>query len=177
MAKKKGLTVAIAVGKPPPGDEAEGFDEEAPPEDLYPEEGGEELPAPEEETEGAYPEFTIPAGLDLSDLEPGEEKEVLCIIGKTADDTACIKQVDGVDLAGEGVGMYGPPPAAPVPPPPPPGMGGPGGPPPPGMLAGGPPMGPPPPGLPPRLPPGMPPGMPMGPGGPVRRRAAARGLM
>ena len=176
MAKKKdGLTVAIAVGKPkaPPEDEGEGFEEEALPEEGYPEEGGEELPAPEEEGEGegAYPEFTIPAGLDLSDLEPGEEKEVLCILGKTADDTACIKQVDGVDLAGEGLGMYGPPPAAPVPPPPPPGMGGPGGPPPPeAMLAGGPPM---------ELPPGMPPpGLPpVGPGGPVRRRAAARGLM
>ena len=76
---------------------------------------GEEPPPPEEgEAEGAYPEFSIPEGLDLSDMEPGEEKEVLCLIGKTSDGTACIKQVDGVDLAGEGQGMYGPPPAAPV---------------------------------------------------------------
>jgi hypothetical protein len=164
MAKKKdGLTVAIAVGKPktpPPDDDTEGddFAEATPPEDDYlAEEAGKEPPPPdEEESEGAYPEFTIPAGLDLSDMEPGEEREVLCIIGKTADDTACIKQVDGVDLAGEGQGMYGPPPAAPVPPPPPPGMMGP---PPAAMLAGGPPMGPPP------------------PGGPIRGRAAALGLM
>ena len=158
MAKKKdGLTVAIAVGKPktPPPPDDIGLDdlaEEAPPEeeDYLAENAGEE-PPPEEESEGAYPEFTIPAGLDLADMEPGEEKQVLCLISKTGDDTACIKQVDGVDLAGEGQGMYGPPPAAPVPPPP---MG----PPPPGMLAGGPAMGPP-------------------PGGPVRSRAAARGLM
>ena len=185
MAAKKakdGLAILIAAGKPKPGDEGEG-DEEALPEEegAYPEEGAEaELAPEEEESEGAYPEFTIPEGLDLSDIEPGEEKQVLCVIGKTADDTACIKQVDGVDLGGAGVGMYGPPPAAPAggPPPgglPPPGLGGPPpgpprppGPPPP-MMMGAP--GGPPPGLPPGLPPGMPPG------GPIRRRAAARGLM
>ena len=153
--KKDGLLI-IAAGKPK--DEGALDEEEAFPEEGYPGEGGEELPPEEEGAEGAYPEFSIPEGLDLSDLEPGEEKQVLCVIGKTSDGSACIKQVDGIDLAGEGQGMYGPPPAAPVPPPPPPGMGG--GP-------GGPPM-----------PSGMPPpGMPLGPGGPVRQRAAARGLM
>jgi hypothetical protein len=177
MAKPKGgLAVVIGVGKPKGLPADEGFsDEEAPPEEegAYPEEGAE--PAPEEEAEGeaegAYPEFTIPEGLDLSDIEPGEEKEVMCLIGKTSEGQACIKQVDGVDLAGSGVGMYGPPPAPPAggPPPPPPGgmPPGPGGLPPElAMMAMGAPGGPPPPGLPPE-----------GPGGPVRRRAAARGLM
>jgi hypothetical protein len=166
MAKKKegGLAVVIGVGKtkpkggPPPDDTGgDNLAEATSPQDDYlAENAGQEPPPPDQgEGEGAYPEFTIPAGLDLSDMEPGEEKQVLCLIGKTADDTACIKQVDGVDLAGEGQGMYGPPPAAPVPSPPPPGLMGP---PPPGMLAGGPPMGPP-------------------PGGPIRGRAAARGLI
>ena len=154
MAKKKdGAAIMIAVGKPAPGDEGEGLEEEAPEEEGFPEEEGEGLP-PEEEAEageGAYPEFSIPEGLDLSDLEPGEEKEVLCLIGKTSDGSACIKQVDGIDLAGEGQGMYGPPPAPPVPPAPP---------------AGGPPLG------------GMPlEGMPMPPGAPVRAAARGRGLM
>ena len=150
--------IAVGKPKPPPGveeetpeeDAAEGYVEEEG--ELPPEEESQE-PAPEEEAEGAYPEFSIPEGLDLSDLEPGEEKEVLCVISKTSDTEACIRQVDGIDLAGAGQGMSGPPPAEPVPPPPP--AGG-------GMLG----------------PPGMPPGgMPLGPGGPVRRRAAAAGLM
>jgi hypothetical protein len=196
MAKKKdGMALIIAAGEPV--DEG-GLDEETASEEegAYPEEG-DEAPEESEETgeeggEGAYPEFSIPAGLDLSDLEPGEEKEVVAVISKTSDGSACIKQVDGIDLAGEGQGMYGPPPAAPVPPPPPAGgmpmgprppmppprgmpMGGPGGPPP--MMAG-PPRGMPP-GMPRGMPPGMPPGMmpPPGPGGPVRAAAARRGLM
>lgn len=144
----------IGVGKPKPGDQG-GGDTGAPPEGGYEEESAESPPEEESEasTEGAYPEFTVPEGLDLSDLEPGEEKQVLCTISKTSDTEACIKQVDGVDLAGQGTGMYGPPPALPPggPPPPPPGGGMP-----------------------------MPMGAPMGPGGPaapVRRRAAASGLM
>jgi hypothetical protein len=159
MAKKKedGLAVVIGVGKtkpkggPPPDDTGDDLATDTSSQDDYlAENAGEEPPPSDEgESEGAYPEFTIPEGLDLSDMEPGEEREVLCVIGKTADDTACIKQVDGVDLAGEGQGMYGPPPAASVPPPPPAAM----------LAAGGPPMGPPP------------------PGGPIRGRAAALGLM
>ena len=120
MAKKKGDgLLIIAAGKPK--DEGLDDEEEAFAEESAPEAEGEEFPE-EEEAEGAYPEFSIPAGLDLSDLEPGEEKEVLCVIRKTSDSEACIRQVDGIDLAGEGQGMSGPPPAAPVPPPPPPGM-------------------------------------------------------
>jgi hypothetical protein len=127
----------------------------------------------EEDTEGSCHELDIPEGLDLSDLNPGEEKEVLCVIRKVSDTEACFKQVDGIDLAGAATGgMAGPPPAAP---PAPPGMppGGPGGPPPgappPELLAammgaGGP-------------PPGLPPGPPEPPGAPVRRRAARAGLM
>jgi hypothetical protein len=174
MAKPKaGVAVVIGVGKPkePPADEGADYEEEAPPEGEDLTDTGEELTPPEEEAEGAYPEFTIPEGLDLSDIEPGEEKEVMCLIGKTADDTACIKQVDGVDLGGAGVGMYGPPPAPPAggPPPPPPGGGGMPPPPlPPELAMMGAPGGPPP-------PPGLVP--PEGPAGPVRRRAAARGLM
>jgi hypothetical protein len=156
--KKGGLAVVIGVGKtkgpppePPPGDipldeeDVTEAPEEGPPdeEDLAeaPEEGG-------DYAEGSYPEFTVPEGLDLSDLEPGEEKEVLCVIRKKSETEACFTQVDGVDLAGTPTGgMGGPPPAMPPPPPP----MGPGGPP----L----PMGPP------------------GPGSPVRDRAAAMGLM
>ena len=170
MAEKKKDVAALVIGVGKPKDEGKDFEEEAPEEEGFPEEEGEELPpAEEEESEGgAYPEFSIPEGLDLSDIEPGEEKEVLCLISKTSDGSACIKQVDGVDLAGLGQGMYGPPPAEPLPEELPP---GPGGPPPPGMLAGGPPM---------ELPPGMaimggpPPEEEMS---PVRRRAAAAGLM
>ena len=109
---------------------------------------GEEGLVPPEETEGAYPEFTIPEGLDLSDIEPGEEKQVMATIGKTSEGMACIKSMDGVDLAGLSEGMYGPPPAAPLPPPP------------------GPPMGV-----------GMPPMGPGGPSAPVRTRARGAGLM
>lgn len=154
---KGGLAVVVGVGKPkgPPEDDMdmeEGLDNP-----LVDELEGEE-PAAEEYSEGSYPEFTIPEGLDLSDLEDGDEKEVLCVIRKTSETEACIKQVDGVDLAGEGVGMAGPPPAAPVPPPPPAG-----GVPPPGMPLG----------------PGGPPvaGPAAGPGMPVRRRAMGAGLM
>ena len=122
--KKGGLVVAVGVGKtkgPPPLDEEDILPPDE--EDL----GAEaEAPAPEEEDyeEGSYPEFTIPEGLDLSDLKPGEEKDVLCVVQKKDDGTACFTQVDGVDLAGTPAGMGGPPP---MPPPP---MGGPGGPPP-----------------------------------------------
>jgi hypothetical protein len=160
--KKGGLAVMIGIGKtkgpppePPPGDipldeeDTAEAPEEGPPdeEDLAeaPEEGG--------DYEGSYPEFTIPEGLDLSDLKPGEEKEVLCVVRKKDDGTACFTQVDGVDLAGTPLGMGGPPPALPPPSP----MGGP----PPPMPPGGPMMmGPPP-----------------GPPNPIRDRAAARGLM
>jgi hypothetical protein len=160
MAEKKkgGLVVAVGIGKPkgpppepPPGDlpldeeDVTEAPEAGPPdeEDLgeAPEEGG------DYEKGGSYPEFTIPEGLDLGDLEPGEEKEVLCVVRKKDDGTACFTQVDGVDLAGTPLGMGGPPPAMPPPMP-----MGPGGPPP-------------------------PPGMPPGPPNPVRDRAAAMGLM
>ena len=99
MAKKpKGLAILIA-GKP--ADEEE---------------------APEEETPETYeyPEFTIPEGLDLSDLEAGDEKEVLSVVRKMSEDTACIVSVEGVDLTGEAAA---PPPEETLPPPPPPAGG------------------------------------------------------
>jgi hypothetical protein len=164
MAEKKkgGLAVVIGVGKtkgpppePPPGDiPFDTGDEELPPDETdTAAEADTGAPPPDTEggdyEEGAYPEFTVPEGLDLDDLGPGEEKEVLCVIRKKDDGTACFTQVDGVDLAGTPTGMGGPPPA-----PPPMPMGpGPGGPPP---------------------PPGM---MPPGPPNPVRAAAARAGLM
>jgi hypothetical protein len=160
MAEKKkgGLVVAVGIGKPkgpPPPDDEEDIlppDEmDTETEDLGPE--GPPPPKEDEYEEGAYPEFTIPEGLDLTDLEPGEEKDVLCRIRMKDDGTACITQVDSVDPAGTPTGMGGPPPAMPPPPMPMPmGPGGPGGPPP-------------------------PPGLPPGPPNPVRDRAAAMGLM
>ncbi len=156
MAK---LTIAIGKKAPaeaPPPDEFEGEEEAPEDEGIDPTEEGDEPETPgEEEAEGSYPEFSIPDGLDVSDLKPGEEKEVLCTIRKTSETEACITQVDGIDLAGAGGGMTGPPPQQA------------GGPPPPEMLAammgGG---GPPP-----------PPGMGGPPPNPVRSRAAAAGLM
>jgi hypothetical protein len=153
--KKGGLVVAVGIGKPkgpPPPDDEEDIlapdEEDLGTEDLGPE--GPPVPEEEEYQEGSYPEFTIPEGLDLSDLDKGEEKQVLCVVRKMSETEACFTQVDGVDLAGTPTGgMGGPPPAMPPPPPPP---MGPGGPPPP-------PMGPP------------------GPGSPVRDRAQAMGLM
>ena len=141
MAKK--TTIAIAIGKPkgPPPDDIAPEDMPIPGDEEASEEGpeapGEPPEAPEsegeEQAEGSYPEFDIPEGLDLSDLNPGEEKQVLCVIKKTSDSEACITQVDGIDLAGAGGGMTGPPPMPAAPPAPPPGMmmpppPGPGGP-------------------------------------------------
>jgi len=152
--KGDGLAVIVGVGKPkgapPPDDDNPLTDDD----EL---EGEAEAPG-EGYDEGSYPEFTIPEGLDLSDLADGDEKEVLCVIRKTSDTEACIKQVDGVDLAGEGIGKTGPPPALPVPP---------------ALPAGGMPLGPggPPIGGPPVM------GPPAGPGMPVRRRAMGAGLM
>lgn len=67
------------------------------PDEGSPEEEATESP---EEEASEYPEFTIPEGLDLSDLGEGDQKEVLCVIKKNSDDTACIVSVDGVALAG-----------------------------------------------------------------------------
>jgi hypothetical protein len=78
--------------------------------------------SPEEEA-AEYPSFSIPEGLDLSDLKPGDEKQMLCTVRKTDEGNAEIISVDGVDLvggeveaAGEGEGL---PPAVPGTPPPP----------------------------------------------------------
>jgi hypothetical protein len=168
--KKKGLVVAVGIGKtkgpppePPPGDIPLDMGDTGDEDIALPDEpdttdeadtGAPPLDEGGDYEEGAYPEFTIPEGLDLADLNPGEEKEVLCVIQKKDDGTACFTQVDGVDLAGTPLGMGGPPPAMPPPPPPPPGAMpmGPGGPP-------------------------MPMGPPPAPGGSVRDRAAAMGLM
>ena len=175
MAKK--VTVAIGIGKPkgpPPPDDTAPEDMPLPGDEEASEEGpeapGEPPEAPEsegeEEAEGSYPEFDIPKGLDLGDLKPGEEKEVLCVIKKTSDTEACITQVDGIELSGQGGGMTGPPPAAPPaegPPAPPPAALA-------AMLGGG--GGPP--GMPPAI---MPPPGPEPPGGAVRARAVRAGLM
>lgn len=48
--------------------------------------------------DASYIEFPIPAGLDLSGLESGEEKEVLALIRKKGD-AACLISVDGVELS------------------------------------------------------------------------------
>lgn len=48
-----------------------------------------------------YPEFDIPAGLDLSDIEEGEEKEVLAKIRRKGDGTLCLVEVDGYPLKKE----------------------------------------------------------------------------
>jgi hypothetical protein len=127
MAKPKdnGLAVMLAVGKPkggaPPGGGGR------PPEGSEEEEA---LESPEEEAaESTYPEFDIPKGLDLSDMQEGDEKEVLATIRKTADG-ACLVKVDGVDLeSGEAPPTTGEMPAAGTPPMPagPPPGGPPGG--------------------------------------------------
>lgn len=50
-----------------------------------------------------YPEFDIPEALNLSDLRDGEEREVLAVVKKKDDGTACIVSVDGVKLGKEEV--------------------------------------------------------------------------
>lgn len=45
-----------------------------------------------------YPEFSIPADLDLSGLKDGETKEMLAVIKKTSDGKACVVSIDGVKL-------------------------------------------------------------------------------
>lgn len=46
-----------------------------------------------------YIEFTVPEGLDLSGMEDDEEKEVLAVLRKKSDDTACIISVEGIEIA------------------------------------------------------------------------------
>jgi hypothetical protein len=95
-AKGKGGLAILIAGKPggPP-------DEGGAP---APEEGSAEEEAaesPEEEAaETEYPEFDVPEGLDLSDMEAGDEKEVLAVIRKT-ETGACIVSVEGIDLSGK----------------------------------------------------------------------------
>lgn len=48
--------------------------------------------------DASYIEFPIPAGLDLTGLEEGEEKEVLALIRKKGG-AACLISVDGVELS------------------------------------------------------------------------------
>ena len=108
--KKGGLAILIA-GKPT---------DEEPVEDDY---EGEDVPTDEIEAEAEpyeeaeYPEFDIPEGLDLADMEEGDEKEVLAVVRKKAEGSACIVSVDGVDLAGGGAEEV---PEAPAEAPPPP---------------------------------------------------------
>ena len=69
-------------------------------EDEYAEDEGEAL-LPEEDIAAAT-EVTmpIPAGLDLSDIEPGDTKELLTVIRKNDDETMSIIKVEGVDIGG-----------------------------------------------------------------------------
>lgn len=46
-----------------------------------------------------YIEFSVPDGLDLSGIEEGEEKEILAVIRKKSEDTACLISVDGIEVA------------------------------------------------------------------------------
>ena len=45
-----------------------------------------------------YVEFPIPEGLDLQGMEEGTDKEVVAVIRKKEDGTACLISVDGVDV-------------------------------------------------------------------------------
>ena len=131
--KKGGLAILIA-GKPTKGPAADEDEYEG--EDVPVEESEEpEAPIEDEyaESEAAYPEFDIPAELDFSDMEEGDEKEVVAVIRKKGEATACIVSVDGVDLAGGELPVEEElpteaPPAPPAPPmgPPPAPMGPPG---------------------------------------------------
>lgn len=94
MAKSKGgLAILIAgkpaKGKPPEEDEmSDMMDEDFPDEETADEEAAE------------YPTFQVPSGLDLSEMQPGEEKEVMASIRINDDGTATITKIEGVDLAG-----------------------------------------------------------------------------
>jgi hypothetical protein len=116
MAKAKGGLAILIAGKPSgkkaddyaeedvptedtvdeaaPDEFAPPLDEELPPEEMPPEEGG--------YAEADYPEFEIPEGVDVSDMEEGDEKEVLATIRKKEGTTACITKIEGVDIAGGG---------------------------------------------------------------------------
>jgi hypothetical protein len=48
--------------------------------------------------EPEYPEFAIPAGLDVVDLEEGDEKEIVAKIRKKGD-KLCLVEVNGIPLA------------------------------------------------------------------------------
>lgn len=45
-----------------------------------------------------YVEFPIPDGLDLAGMEDDTDKEVVAVIRKKDDGTACLISVDGVDV-------------------------------------------------------------------------------
>lgn len=45
-----------------------------------------------------YPEFELPEGLDVTDLEEGEEMEVLAKIRKEKDGKACLVELEGFSL-------------------------------------------------------------------------------
>jgi hypothetical protein len=124
MAKdKKGFALLIA-GKPTKGAADEEYEgEDVPTDEGAPEEEAAETP---EYEASEYPEFEIPEGLDLSDLEEDDEKQVLAVVRKKSETSACIVSVDGVDLAG-GEAEEAPAPPVEAPPMPPSGMGGPPG--------------------------------------------------
>jgi hypothetical protein len=93
---KKGFALLVA-GKPtkgPPAEEDDYMGEEEPAADVAVDIEAEAPAEPE------YPEFDIPEGLDLSDMEDGDEKEVLAVVRKKSDGTACVVSVDGVNLTG-----------------------------------------------------------------------------
>lgn len=51
------------------------------------------------ENEGSeYPEFDLPDGVDLTDLEDGEEKEVVAVVRKKGDGRACVVSINGISL-------------------------------------------------------------------------------
>lgn len=93
MAKPKAGLAILIKGNPT-------RDTEPAPEDT--DYADEEAAAPEalEEEVAEYPSFAIPEGLDLSDMEPGDEKEVLAMIRKDDEGNATITRIEGVDLAG-----------------------------------------------------------------------------
>lgn len=95
MPKPQGGLAILIKGKP-------AKDTEPAPDDTGYAEGSPEEEAAEtpEEEAAEYPSFAIPEGLDLSDMEPGDEKEVLAMIRKDDEGNATITRIEGVDLAG-----------------------------------------------------------------------------
>lgn len=49
-----------------------------------------------------YPEFKLPLGVDVSELEEGEEMEVLAKIRKGSDGDVLLIEVEGYSLSDEG---------------------------------------------------------------------------